>query len=65
MTHLQVTTFKAPPFFTFHTANAYEEAGVVHVDFCGYEDPEVRGGGFKEAMPEAMQVPACCLTLSR
>jgi carotenoid cleavage dioxygenase-like enzyme len=43
--YLQVATFKAPPFFTFHTANAYEEAGVVHVDFCGYDDPEVREGG--------------------
>jgi carotenoid cleavage dioxygenase-like enzyme len=38
----EVVTHTAPPFFTFHHLNAYEEAGSLHVDFCGYEGPQVR-----------------------
>lgn len=38
---VQVKTYKAPAFFTFHFANAYEEGGSLHVDFGGYKDAKV------------------------
>mmetsp|Transcript_40285 Transcript_40285/g.89470 ORF Transcript_40285/g.89470 Transcript_40285/m.89470 type:complete len:546 (-) Transcript_40285:771-2408(-) len=37
----EVKTFSAPTFFFFHTANAYEEDGQIHVDFSVYDDAKI------------------------
>lgn len=42
---VQVKSYDAPTFFTFHIANGFEADGSLHVDFGGYEDAKVGGGG--------------------
>jgi carotenoid cleavage dioxygenase-like enzyme len=37
----RVTRLEADPFFTFHHVNAFEQGGKLHVDMCGYDDPDV------------------------
>jgi len=36
-----VKSYNAPPFFTFHFANGFEEGGALHVDFAGYADARI------------------------
>lgn len=36
-----VRTFKAPTFFFFHVANAFEEGGMLNVDLAVYEDAQI------------------------
>eukprot|EP00798_Chlamydomonas_sp_ICE-L_P018170 gene18170-24602_t len=39
----EVKTYTAPPFFTFHFANAHEDAttGDIYVDMASYDDPDI------------------------
>ena len=34
-------TYLAPAMFSFHSANAFEESGQIHVDLSVYNDPTV------------------------
>ena len=34
-------SFQAPAFFTFHSANAFEQDGQLHVDLSVYDDVKV------------------------
>ncbi|CAJ0571217.1 unnamed protein product, partial [Mesorhabditis spiculigera] len=43
--------FFAPPFFTFHHANAFERDGFLYVDFCLVENPE----NFEDLLLEHMR----------
>ena len=40
---MQVRTFRAPPFFTFHHVNAFESSDghELYVDMSVYDDPEI------------------------
>ncbi|CAJ0582539.1 unnamed protein product, partial [Mesorhabditis spiculigera] len=43
--------YTAPPFFTFHHANTYEEDGFIYVDFCHMENP----GTFDDLLMDHMR----------
>ena len=37
----RVTRLETDPLFTFHHVNAFERNGKIHLDLCGYDDPDV------------------------